>query len=186
MAYNAFDPALPDGSHSGPTVITEIKNNLLAMRDAVVAGMFKGWNYGFATASFSATISGTTLTVVTMGSGQIVAGQVLSGAGITAGTTIVAQLSGTQFGAAGATFQISASHTIGTTTSMTCANGSAAQPAADKHTNGSEILLSAMTYSGDFCTSEELWYFNGTAWDRIGKETYTFDGNNFITASTWS
>lgn len=44
MAYTAFDATLPDGTHSGPTVITEIKTNMAALRDAcVMGGGFFGW-----------------------------------------------------------------------------------------------------------------------------------------------
>ena len=63
------------------------------------------------TAVFTGTISGTTLTIVSLSSGTIVAGMVLSGTGITLGTTIV---SGST-----STWTISASHTISTAIFMT-------------------------------------------------------------------
>lgn len=45
MAYTPFDPSKPDGTDDGPTVITDINKQLLAMRDAVVmGGGFFGWN----------------------------------------------------------------------------------------------------------------------------------------------
>lgn len=44
MAYMQYDPDLPNGAHSGPTVIDEIKDNLLAVRDAaIMGGGFFGW-----------------------------------------------------------------------------------------------------------------------------------------------
>lgn len=61
-------------------------------------------------AAFLGRVSGTTLTVTEMASGQITVGQVISGAGITAGTAITAL--GTGLGRVG-TYSISASHNLG-------------------------------------------------------------------------
>ncbi len=45
MAYTEFDEDGPDGSTgTGATVITTIKNNDNALRDAVVAGALVGWD----------------------------------------------------------------------------------------------------------------------------------------------
>ncbi len=44
MAYTPYDPSLPNGAHEGPTVITEMKTNMAALRDAcVMGGGFFGW-----------------------------------------------------------------------------------------------------------------------------------------------
>ena len=61
------------------------------------------------TATFTGSISGTTLTVTTASAGRIYIGQVLSGTGVTSGTTVTAY--GTGFGGAG-TYTVSASQTV--------------------------------------------------------------------------
>jgi hypothetical protein len=43
MAYTEFTATLPDGSHTGPTVIGEIVNNLLALRDKDMVGGIAGF-----------------------------------------------------------------------------------------------------------------------------------------------
>ena len=58
----------------------------------------------------SGTISGTTLTVGAMASGTILPGMLLTGAGVTAGSRVVTQLSGTTGGAG--TYQLSAASTV--------------------------------------------------------------------------
>ena len=62
------------------------------------------------------TISGTTLTIGSLTSGGFAAGQTLTGTNVAAGTTIVAQLTGTVGGSAGATFQVNISQTVASTT----------------------------------------------------------------------
>lgn len=66
-----------------------------------------------AVGSVTASISGTTMTVTAVISGAIVVGQVLSGTGVTAGTTVTAFGSGS--GGAG-TYTVSASQTVASTT----------------------------------------------------------------------
>jgi len=65
--------------------------------------------------NFDATISGTTLTVSALNTGTIKVGQVISGAGVTAGTAITAYGTGT--GGAG-TYTVDTSQTVGSTTTM--------------------------------------------------------------------
>ncbi len=65
-------------------------------------------------------IAGTTLTVSAVATGVLAAGQTISGSGIAAGTTIVAQLTGTA-GSTG-TYQVSVSQTVGST-SITASGG---------------------------------------------------------------
>lgn len=72
-----------------------------------------------ATASFTGQISGTTLTASTV-TGTIMPNATLSGTGVTAGTTIVSQLTGIT-GAAG-TYQVSSSQTVAST-QMTTGGG---------------------------------------------------------------
>ena len=65
------------------------------------------------TASFTASISGTTMTVTAVASGALSVGQVFTGTGVTAGTSITAFVSGT--GNTG-TYTVSASQTVASTT----------------------------------------------------------------------
>ncbi len=48
MAYTAYDGTHPDASSNGTTFATECRQNFAAMRDAVVLGVMKGWNYSVA------------------------------------------------------------------------------------------------------------------------------------------
>jgi hypothetical protein len=82
-------------------------------------------NYGNA-CSFHATISGTTLTMVSLEHGLLLKGQVIT-TGASAGTTIVSQLTGTAGGAAAATFQVSISQTVGSSTAMVSSSTSYVQ-----------------------------------------------------------
>jgi hypothetical protein len=63
--------------------------------------------------SFTASISGTTMTVTNIATGSITIGQVLTGTGVTIGTTVTAYLSGS--GGVG-TYTVSASQSVGSTT----------------------------------------------------------------------
>ena len=45
MAYEAFADNLPVSSDNGLKVVDDTRNNLMAMRDAVVAGVMPGWDY---------------------------------------------------------------------------------------------------------------------------------------------
>ena len=77
-------------------------------------------------AEFTGSISSTTLTVTAFAEGRIEAGQTLSGTGVTAGTTIVSQvtplLSGETIGQIGR-YTVSASQTVGSTTMTTATSG---------------------------------------------------------------
>lgn len=45
-AYTEYNAGLPDGTHSGPTTITDLLNNLLALRDKSMMGdNIAGWTY---------------------------------------------------------------------------------------------------------------------------------------------
>lgn len=44
MAYTLFNKDKPTGSDSPPTNADNTRKNLLAVRDAVVAGAFEGWD----------------------------------------------------------------------------------------------------------------------------------------------
>jgi hypothetical protein len=45
MAYNAFTNGKPIGTDTGPDAIDYIRNNEMALRDAITIGAMKGWNY---------------------------------------------------------------------------------------------------------------------------------------------
>lgn len=80
------------------------------------------WGQGIDIAQFQATISGTTMTVTAVSSGLgasvLKAGQTITGAGVTGGTTILSQNAGGTFGGPG-TYVLSASSTVGSTEPMT-------------------------------------------------------------------
>jgi hypothetical protein len=74
------------------------------------------------TSSVTAAIAGTTMTVSAQSAGSLFPGQVISGTGVTVGTTIVAQLTGTAGGTG--TYQVSVSQTVASTTiAATSSNG---------------------------------------------------------------
>lgn len=72
-------------------------------------------------ASVTAAIAGTLLTVSAVGSGTLYAGQLLTGTGVSAGTTIVQQLTGTVGGVG--TYLVSVSQTTASTTITTSSKG---------------------------------------------------------------
>jgi hypothetical protein len=45
MAYTAFENGVPVSSDTGLVVVTDIRNNLAALRDALALGGMVGWNY---------------------------------------------------------------------------------------------------------------------------------------------
>ena len=45
MAYTDFEENKPVASDTGLVVVDNIRNNLMAMRDAVVAGTMYGWDF---------------------------------------------------------------------------------------------------------------------------------------------
>lgn len=67
-----------------------------------------------ATASVTASIAGTTMTVTAVGSGTLYPGHTIMGTGVVYGTTIVSQLTGTTGGVG--TYQVSFSQTVASTT----------------------------------------------------------------------
>ncbi len=68
----------------------------------------------FFTYAWTASISGTTMTVTAVSQGPIRKGMEITGSGVTAGTTIVQQLTGTTDGIG--TYEVSISQTVGSTT----------------------------------------------------------------------
>ena len=103
---------------NGGTNLTSVGSagNVLFTTDGSVwsstAKIVQGASYS-TTASFTASISGTTMTVTAVASGALSVGQVFTGTGVTAGTSITAFVSGT--GNTG-TYTVSASQTVVSTT----------------------------------------------------------------------
>ena len=88
----------------------------------IPAGVTKAWFTGSVmfppvTASVTASISTTNMTVSAVGSGKLLVGQTIAGTGVTAGTTIVSQTSGTTGGTG--VYVVSASQTVASRT-ITC------------------------------------------------------------------
>jgi hypothetical protein len=91
-------------SISSAGIVTGTAGNLMLVQGTAVST---------ATTSFTASIAGTTMTVTAVGSGTIAVGQLITGTGVTAGTTITALGTGT--GSTG-TYTVSASQTTASTT----------------------------------------------------------------------
>lgn len=82
-----------------------------SVRDMVLSSNKQVWAD---MATVTGSISTTTLTVTAVASGSLYPGQTISGTGVTNGTTIVSQLTGTSGGAG--TYQVSVSQTVASTT----------------------------------------------------------------------
>jgi len=100
----------------GASVSPTTAGNVLFTADGSVWSstqkIVRGASYS-STASFTASISGTTMTVTAVASGALSVGQVFTGTGVTAGTSITAFVSGT--GNTG-TYTVSTSQTVASTT----------------------------------------------------------------------
>ena len=101
------------GTGSGTTALSIDSSQIVTMNGGVQRPLLSGTAASTAAASFIGVISGTTLTVTSVVSGTIQIGQVLSGVGVTAGTSIVAFGTGT--GGAG-TYTVSTSQTVASVT----------------------------------------------------------------------
>lgn len=95
-------------------------------------------------------IATTTLTVTAVTSGRVVPGQTISGSGVTAGTTIVAQLTQTSGDAPGlrGTYTVSASQTASSTT-ITAAGGPSAGRTGQSRTLSGTYLSGTNNARGD-------------------------------------
>lgn len=185
MAYNEYDVTKPDPTTQAITAYSQsIRNNDAAVRDAVVTGAFLNWNYSLPSVAFTGSITSSTLTVSAISSGQIVVGMTLTGGTISA-TTVTAQLTGTQFGTG--TYSVSGTTSQGSV-SIAGDQPDKSLPIAYMYSKSTtEKLLSVNVYDGNSnCTSAEYWYWASSTWTRIGKETFTYDGSQNVTASTWS
>lgn len=115
------------GSISSPLPITNLKNPSSASNNVTLnadgtttltpSNIIKSGT-ALTYATFTGSISGTTLTVTAVSAGTIQIGQVISGTGVTAGTTITAL--GTGIGSTG-TYTVNTSQTVASTTISTVA-----------------------------------------------------------------
>jgi len=113
--------ALTETLHAGEFIVSEAngtRSREEIIIDSAAAALPAGQVLGKITkaasaASVTASIAATTMTVTAVGSGALSVGQTLSGAGVTAGTTITANGTGT--GGIG-TYTVSASQTVASTT----------------------------------------------------------------------
>jgi hypothetical protein len=122
--YSGFLHTAGDfGFEFAPASVKPYRHRNIKVANYMVRDANDGWgfyadafadNVGLAAEGsvFTGSISGTTLTVTASASGSIVLGQVISGSGVTGGTTITAFGTGT--GATG-TYTVSASQTVGST-----------------------------------------------------------------------
>ena len=118
MAQGASSSGILAGGYGGlgASISPTTAGNTIFTTDGSVwsstAKIVQGASYS-TTASFTASISGTTMTVTAVASGALSVGQVFTGTGVTAGTSITAFVSGT--GNTG-TYTVSASQTVASTT----------------------------------------------------------------------
>jgi hypothetical protein len=102
----ADDSVGTDALQNGAVTFPKINSSAIATSAEYSAGNL--------TASVTASIIATTMTVTAVSSGSLVVGMTISGTGVTAGTTITAFLSGTLGGIG--TYTVSASQTVASTT----------------------------------------------------------------------
>jgi hypothetical protein len=118
MAQGASSSGILAGGYGGlgASISPTTAGNVLFTADGSVWSstqkIVQGASYS-STASFTASISGTTMTVTAVASGALSVGQVFTGTGVTAGTSITAFVSGT--GNTG-TYTVSTSQTVASTT----------------------------------------------------------------------
>jgi hypothetical protein len=133
----------------------------------------------FGAASFTGSISGTTLTVSAVSSGTIAVGQTISGTGITSGTKITAL--GTGSGSTG-TYIVNISQTISSTT-ITAPAISLYMPPANQASVGQDALI-RNTGSNTF----SVYDYNGQnliASIAAGQAKYIYIETNANTSGTW-
>lgn len=109
--------------------------------------LINGWNFDSDGTIFTATISGTTMTVSAITQGKLVPGQIISGTGVTAGTFITAN--GTGSGGTG-TYTVSISQTVGSATSMVASTINPATKVTVANvsgTSGTTILTTTGSFS---------------------------------------
>lgn len=189
MPYTPLDPAKPDwATQTGTQLAQSIRDNLNAIRDACLVGAFPGFNLNASGGVGTASITATTMTVTAITSGAYAVGQVLTGTGVTGGTTITALGTGT--GGTG-TYTVSASQTVAST-AITASN-TAAAPQVISYTKGTERIRQAMTWgtaggeAGNVTVAAYSYSSDsGATYSAIGTETISYDASANVVSTLWS
>jgi hypothetical protein len=135
------------------------------------------------TASFNGYISTTTLTVALLNSGTIKTGMVLTGAGITAGTYIVNQLTGTTGGAG--TYTVSTSQTAGSVGSQILTTGTNYTVSVSQTNTGSITITCTGTLAVlTFTTRPAAPFSVGATISVTGMSPSGYNGNYTVAASS--
>lgn len=133
------------------TSIIKLTGNNVSFQNCQFIGNFLSIATLFAPAiaSVTAAIAGTTLTVTVVGSGTLYVGNTISGTGVTAGTVIMSQLSGTTGGVG--TYNVNTSQTVASTTIVTNTKFFALDGCEFRDTSSTLGFLTIM--SGGACTT---------------------------------
>lgn len=136
-------------------------------------------------ASVTASIAGTTMTVSAVGSGVLGVGNTLSGTGVTTGTKILLQLTGTA-GSTG-TYQVSISQTVSSTT--VTATGSGLTKYKDSPWTTFQAVLTTTSGNGtatiNVYGSNDGLYFTATALGTIALNGASGTTDGFTTMAPW-
>ena len=134
-------------------------------------------------AVFTASISGTTMTVTAVTSGTIYVGCLITGTGVTALTTITAQTGGTTGGAG--TYTVSQSQTVASTTITSDGFPITRNPATGPNapTQGTFSPFSQTGWGGAFNTSTTYLTVTDTANLRFGSSNFTIEAWVYRNAS---
>jgi len=184
MTYTVFDPAKPDAAtDSGTVFATNTRNNLKAIRDAVVmGGGFFGWNLNATGGVGTGSITSNVLTITAMTSGSFAVGQVISGSGITGSPTITSL--GTGKGGNG-TYNITHANVGSITVTGTNTDGA---PQSMTYSKSTERVRVSLTWVTGSVTVASYYYSSdsGATYDLVGTNTITYNGSGNVTATTWS
>lgn len=128
-----------------------VTGNNISMQNCQIVGNFLSITAAFtpAIASVTGSISGTTLTVTVVGSGTLYLDNTISGTGVTAGTVILAQVSGTTGGVG--VYTVNNSQTVASTTITTNTKFFALDNCEFRDT--SSVLGCLTVMSGGACTT---------------------------------
>lgn len=176
--YNdTFNPPffLPDEPGA---VLTMYKNQAQASISniAFVSATTQRITLGGSFTSTGSSISGTTLTIGTVVTGTVGAGQYLTGTGVTAGTRIIASISGS---ANGSTWTVDTSQTVGSTAINGVPYSSAPYAAAD------QIIISGVNnfYDGEFVVVSST----ASTIDYLAQPQGAYPGGGTVSAKyTWN
>lgn len=191
MAYKNLNVKRPNGAapdnDNGAATLQWIRDNQSAMEDAMVMGSVPDWSATPASAAFTATCAGATLTVSAIASGQICPGQTIY-VGAVAKGKVLSQTSGATFGTG--VYQLDTANTYASATAMTAASADKELPAAEVASYGADKkVLVVLTYDGDYnCTSEKFYSWTSATgvWQIIGTNTLAYDGAGSFLINNWS